>query len=181
MCAMPDFIAPQRTRESLTSGFHTVCLSLGICSFHDLSPSHLRSCLVTIRSYFLHNPIIAMVCRAPLCKLSKNKCDTRGGSEGAYNRDRFSRSIKCVSGIATSGDFPHYRRILAVACRISGCTFKACRCRRRATGKPLGYRQRHRNKTGKVAPPDAGSCCAWVLPGFGERDLHPESDVGDTA
>src|SRR3954463_13846573 len=27
MCAMPDSTAPQRTRESLTSGFHTVCLS----------------------------------------------------------------------------------------------------------------------------------------------------------
>src|SRR4051794_16804642 len=27
MCAMPDSTAPQRTPESLTSGFHTVCLS----------------------------------------------------------------------------------------------------------------------------------------------------------
>src|SRR4051812_20698848 len=42
MCAMPDSTAPQRTRESLTSGFHTVCLISGHDSFRmDGSPSSM--------------------------------------------------------------------------------------------------------------------------------------------
>src|SRR4051794_3299120 len=42
MCAMPDSTAPQRTPESLTSGFHTVCLISGHDSFRvNCGPSSI--------------------------------------------------------------------------------------------------------------------------------------------
>src|SRR5690242_3270650 len=90
MCAMPDSTAPQRTLESLTSSFHTVCMTFAHLMRCDDGRQgitfDLSSGNTSVRAASVALPHLSLLCSIP------QKGGTSGEDKGREDDDQSGES-----------------------------------------------------------------------------------------